>query len=131
MQTKHREIVLGTAIGVVVFLADTFMDATNDSLSFVQELRNHPAMDLYRLIFVVGGFAIGFLLWQRNKAARDFDRLRDSFNQLRHECEKRSLLVHASLQVLLTRTDFHLPAEAEQLVRRAYDCSNELQTLVR
>jgi hypothetical protein len=128
---KHREILIGTAIGVAVFIADTFMDAANEGTSFSGELRSHSSMILYRLLFVVAGFVIGWLLWQRNKAARDFDRLRETLDRLRHECEKRSLLVHASLQVLLTRTDFHLPAEAEQLVRGAYEAANELQTIVR
>ena len=128
---KYREVLIGIAIGLAIFVADTFMDAANEALSFTGELRNHPAMIFYRLLFVVAGFVIGWLAWQRNKSVRDFKRLEASIAELRHECEKRSLLLHASLQVLLTRTDFHLPAEAEQLVRRAYECSNELQTLVR
>ena len=131
MLRDKREILFGTLIGFAVFLADVFMDAANEAVSFTQELRAHPAMDLYRLLFIVAGFIIGWLLWQRNKAARDFDRLQESSTQLRHECEKKALLLHASLQLLLTRTDFHLPAEAEQLVRRAYDSSTELQALVR
>lgn len=131
MLFKYREIIFGIFIGLVVFLLDTFMDAANEALSFTEELSRHPSMVLYRLLFVVAGFILGWLLWQRNKTARDFSRLQESLDQLRHECEKRSLLLHASLQVLLTRTDFHLPAEAEQLVQRAYESSREIQALVR
>jgi len=128
---KYREIIFGIVIGLVVFLLDTFMDAANEARSFTEELGSHPSMVFYRLLFVVAGFILGWLLWQRNKTARDFGRLQESLDQLRHECEKRSLLLHASLQMLLTRTDFHLPAEAEQLVRRAYESSQEIQALVR
>jgi H+/Cl- antiporter ClcA len=128
---RYREIIFGIFIGLVVFLLDTFMDAANEALSFTEELGRHPSMVFYRSLFVVAGFILGWLLWQRNKTARDFVCLQESLDQLRHECEKRSLLLHSSLQVLLTRTDFHLPAEAEQLVRRAYESSQEIQTLVR
>jgi hypothetical protein len=128
---KYSEILAGILIGAAVFVADTFMDASSEGLSFGDELLRHPAMLFYRLLFVLAGLLLGWLLWQRNKSARDFDRLRASFDQLRKECEKRSLLLHASLQVLLTRTDFHLPAEAEELVRRAYESSNELQSLIK
>lgn len=128
---KCREILLGTLIGVAVFLADTFMDAANESLSLGAELRAHPVMVIYRFLFVIAGFVLGWLLWQRNKAARDFERIQESLNQLRRECEKRTTILHASLQLLLTRTDFHLPAEADQLVRRAYESSQEIHSLVR
>jgi hypothetical protein len=92
----------GIFIGLVVFFLDTFMDAANEALSFTEELGRHPSMVFYRSLFVVAGFILGWLLWQRNKTARDFVRLQESLDQLRHECEKRSLLLHSSLQVLLT-----------------------------
>jgi hypothetical protein len=128
---KYPEILFGILIGLGVFVVDTFMDATNEALSFTAELSSHPSMVYYRLLFVIAGFILGWLLWQRNSRTRDFRRLQESMDQLRRECGRRSVLLHASLQVLLTRTDFGLPAEAEQLVRRAYESSQEIQALVR
>ncbi len=128
---KYRQIILGIVIGLAVFIMDTFMDAANEARSFTEEIASHPSMVFYRLLFVVGGFILGWLMWQRNKTARDYHRLQESLEKLRHECGKKSLLLHTSLQVLLTRNDFRLPPEAEQLVRRAYESSQEIQSLVR
>lgn len=128
---KYREIIFGVLIGLGVFIMDTFMDASSEGLPFTDELTRHPSMVFYRSLFVLFGFILGWLLWQRNRSERDFRRLQTSLDELRHECGKRSVVLHASLQILLTRTDIGLSPEAEQLVRRAYDSSQEIQALVR
>jgi H+/Cl- antiporter ClcA len=131
MFIKYREITFGVLFGFAAVIMDTMMDASTQGRSFVSELTNYPAMVLYRVLFIVFGFILGWLLWQRNKTERDFRQLQERLDRMRQECGKRSLLMHASLQVLLTRNDLCLSQEAEELVRRAYQSSQELQNLVR
>ena len=51
--------------------------------------------------------------------------------RLQQACSKQSLLINTKIQVLLTRDDFHLSPEAQELLRGIYDSSKEIQTLVR
>ncbi len=86
-------------------------------------------MVAYRIFFIDFGLALGWLLWRKNKVERDFRRLLASIEQFRREISAPALLIHTKLQVLLTRGDLHLPPEAEEMVRYAYERSREIGTL--
>jgi hypothetical protein len=86
---------------------------------------------VYRLLFIVYGLVLGWLLWQRNSRERDFRYLAEAFKRVRLECGKIAVLIHSNLQVLLTRDDLHLSHDAVELVQAMYQRSQELQAVVK
>jgi hypothetical protein len=129
MLQKYKEITYGVLFGVGAVIIDALMDAHMDAEDFSTALVGHRAMLLYRLLFIAYGLIFGFLLWQRSRRERDFRHLAEAFKRIRLECGRIALLIHANMQLLLTRDDFHLPHEAEGLVRFAYERSHELQVI--
>lgn len=130
MLNKYKEIFYGILFGLGAGVIDSFMDAHMEGLTFWDELIQHPAMLLYRTLFVLFGLAVGCLLWQKNKREREFRDLAEVLKRFRQECGGLVLLMHVKLQVLLTRGDLNLSSEAEGLIRFVYQKSQELQTLV-
>jgi hypothetical protein len=131
MFQKYREIFYGIIIGFGAACLDTFIDGQSQGNSFFDEIAERPSMILYRVIFLLFGLVIGWLVWRNRRRERDFQRLVATAEQLHRGCSKEALLIHAKIQVLLTRDDFHLSPEAQELLRGVYDRSKELQTLVR
>ena len=130
MLDKYKEIFYGGVFGFGVSVIDTVMDARIEGLSFLDEIVQHRSMLIYRTLFILFGLALGWLLWQKNKSEREFRDLSEILKRFRQEYEGPALLMHTKLQTLLTRQDLHLPAPAEELVRFAYQKSQELQALV-
>ena len=83
--------------------------------SFWDELIQHRPMLFYRALFLLFGLVLGWLLWQKNKRERDFRRLAEALKRFHQDYGRDALLMHAKLQVLLTRPDLHLSPEAEEL----------------
>jgi hypothetical protein len=131
MLRKYRDIFYGGIIGLAAACLDTFIDAQTQGNSFGDEITQHPSMMLYRAIFLLSGLAIGFLVWRNRRRERDFQRVFTSAERLQQGCSKQSLLINTKIQVLLTRDDFHLAPEVQELLRGIYDSSKEIQTLVR
>jgi hypothetical protein len=131
MFRKYRDIFYGGIIGLAAACLDTFIDAQTQGNSFAEEVTQHPSMMLYRAIFLLSGLAIGCLVWRNRRRERDFQRIFANAERLQQGCSKQSLLINTKIQVLLTRDDFHLSPEAQELLRGIYDSSKEVQTLVR
>lgn len=131
MLQKYKEIFYGSLFGFGAGFIDTVMDARMEGLSFRDELVQHPAMLLYRALFILFGLALGWLLWQKNKREREFRDLSEILKQFRQEFGGPAVLMHTKLQVLLTRQDLHLSHEAEELVQFVYQRSQDLQSLVK
>jgi hypothetical protein len=131
MFRKYRDIFYGGIIGLAAACLDTFIDAQTQGNSFAEEITQHPSMMLYRAIFLLSGLAIGCLVWRNRRRERDFQRIFANAERLQQGCSKQSLLINTKIQVLLTRDDFHLSPEAQELLRGIYDSSKEVQTLVR
>ena len=130
MLTTYKEIVYGAVIGFIGLLLDTVMDAKAADHGFVAELRTHPAMMLYRLLFIVFGMFIGWLLWRNNQREREVRNMMDTLRHFHQEYEAQAVVLHTSLQTLLTK-DLHLPPETESLIRNAYEKSRDLQSLAK
>ena len=130
MLASYKEIVYGILFGVGAAILDIVMDARSEGQSFLGEIGGHPAMMLYRALFVLGGFLFGWLIWKNNKRERDIRELMEGLRHFHQEYEARAVVLHTELQVLLTK-DLHLSPETEQLVRTAYEKSRELQTIAR
>jgi len=130
MLALYKEIVYGIIFGVCAAVLDIMMDAHSEGQSFLGEIGGHPAMMLYRALFVLGGFLFGWLLWKNNKRERDVRELMEGLRRFHQEYEARAVVLHTELQVLLTK-DLHLSPEAEKLVRSVYEKSRELQTVAK
>jgi hypothetical protein len=131
MLQKYKEIFYGGFFGFGAAVLDTFMDARMENLSLQDELIQHGPMLFYRALFILFGLAFGWLLWQKNKREREFRDLSEILNRFRQEYGGPAILMHAKLQVLLTREDLRLSDEAEELVQFVYQRSQDLQSLVK
>ena len=131
MLNKYKEIFYGLVVGFGAAILDTAMDARMEGQSFWSEFARHPPMLFYRMLFVVFGLALGWLIWTKNKRERDFRMLAETLKRFHQDYGRNALLMHTKLQVLLTREDLHLSREAEELVGFVYQESQKLQTLVK
>jgi H+/Cl- antiporter ClcA len=131
MLDEYKEIFFGFIFGLGAAILDTAIDAREGHHSLAAELGGHPGMLLYRLLFILFGFLVGWLMWQRNKRERDYRHLTESLNRFHEQCASQIVLLHAKLQILLTREELQLQPAAEELVRSSYERTQELQTLMR
>ena len=131
MVQKYKEIAYGVAFGMGAAIMDTAMDAHIEGRNFWAELIGNPTMLLYRALFLIFGFILGYLLWQRNKRERDFRHLTETLDRFHQEYGRNVILMHAKLQVILTQENLHLSREAEELIQFVYQRSQELQALAK
>ena len=130
MLQRYKEIFYGLLFGLGASAIDVSMHASMEQQGFWTELlRPQPAMAAYRGSFIAFGLMLGWLLWRKNKVERDFRSLLETVEQFRRGISAPALLIHTKLQLLLTRGDFHLPPEAEEMVRFAYEKSREIGAL--
>jgi hypothetical protein len=129
-QTSYKEIFYGIAFGLGAAALDTLIDARQAEESFFTGITSHPGMLLYRMLFVVYGLLLGWLLWKNNQRERDLRSAMEQLRKFHREYEAQGIVLHANLQMLLTK-DLHLPAEAEALLRNAYEKSREMQALAK
>ena len=130
MLQRYKEIFYGLLFGLGASMIDTSMHASMEQQGFWTALLHpQPAMAAYRASFILFGLALGWLLWRKNKVERDFRSLLETVEQFRRGINAPALLIHTKLQLLLTRGDFHLPPEAEEMVRFAYERSREIGAL--
>ena len=129
MLQNYKEIFFGLAFGIGAVLIDTFMDAMADGNSLVDEVTEHPAMLLYRAVFIVLGLGLGWLLWRRNQRERRYRQFAQTLRTIQQESEKQTLLLRSTLQNLLIRDDVTLSDAASQMVQHAYQQTTELQRI--
>ena len=128
MFQKYKEIVYGILFGIGAACLDTFMDSRMAGNGFGAEFFLHPTMLVYRSVFVILGFVIGWLVWKNNVGARKFRHLADAVDRFHRDCARYTTLIQTKLQVLLTRDDFHLHPDARQLVEATYQGCRDLQS---
>jgi hypothetical protein len=132
MLQKYKEIFYGILFGLGACTIDTVMHARMENTSFwIEMVQPQPAMIFYRVLFILFGAALGWLLWQKNKRERDFRHLAETVEKFHRDLCAPALLMHTKLQVLLTRQDSQLSHEAEEAVRFAYERSREIQALAK
>lgn len=132
MLQRYKEVLYGLLFGIGAGIIDTAMHAQMEHGSFWTELvQPQPAMIFYRVLFLVFGMAVGWLLWQRNKRERDFRKLTETVARFHREIGGPAVLMHTKLQTLLTRQDWHLSTEAQEAVRFVYERSLEIQSIAK
>ena len=130
MLHRYKEVFYGLLFGMGASVIDVMMHASMEQQGFWMELlRPNPLMLAYRVAFIVFGLLLGWLLWRKNNAERDFRGLAETVERLQREIRQPALLIHAKMQVLLTRNDLHLPPDAEEMVRYAYEQSRKIGAL--
>ncbi len=131
MLHKYREIFFGLIFGILAFVLDLAMDATAEGNSLADELARHPGMIFYRLIFILLGLLLGWLLWRGHKAERESRQLRETLLSVQQRCGALGLLIGASLQKVLTHSEPALSEEAQRLLQEAYQRSREFQSIAK
>lgn len=131
MWQRYKEVFYGLLFGIGASAIDVSMHASMDQEGFLTELlRPNPAMVAYRVSFIAFGLALGWLLWRKNKVERDFRRLAETLERLQRGVRQSAVLIHANMQLLLTRNDLHLPPDAEKMVRDSYERMREIRAMV-
>jgi hypothetical protein len=130
MFNSYKEIVYGVMFGLAAALLDTALDARAENQSVPAEIGGHPAMMLYRMLFVLLGWFIGWLLWRDNKRERDFRQMMEEMRRFHHEYEAQAIVLHTNLQLLLTK-NLQIAPEDQALLRSTYENSRDLQTLAK
>jgi hypothetical protein len=127
---RYKEVFYGLLFGLGASVIDVFMHASMERQGFWMELiRPQPVMVAYRVFFITFGLALGWLLWRKNKVERDFRSLAERVERFQTGIRQPAYLIHAKLQLFLMRKDLQLPAEAEEMVRYAYEKSREIGDL--
>lgn len=130
MLRRYKEVFYGLLFGIGASVIDAMMHASMEGQGFWMELlRPNPLMLAYRVAFIVFGLVLGWLLWRKNKAERNFRGLAETVERLQRGIRQPAHLIHAKMQVLLTRNDLHLPPDAEEMVRYAYEQSRAIGAL--
>jgi hypothetical protein len=128
MLRRYREIFYGFLFGIGAACIDMFIDATVQNKPFLQV---SAGMTLYRMLFVLFGCILGWLLWRTNQRERQFRSLLANMEQLRREIGPPAVVIHAQTQSLLAKPGLHLPPDAEALVRVIYEQSQKLQSIAK
>lgn len=130
MLSTYKEIIYGIGFGVGAAALDTLIDAQAAGHSFIGELVRQPGILLYRGLFVLYGFLLGWLLWTNKKRERELRELVEKLRHFHQEYEAQAVVLHTNLQLLLTK-NLRLPPDAEALMRTTYEKSRDLQSLAR
>ncbi|HVH89584.1 MAG TPA: hypothetical protein VM912_22900 [Terriglobales bacterium] len=130
MFSGYKEIVYGVVFGFAAAILDTALDGRAEGQTLLAEIGSHPVMMLYRVLFVVLGFLIGWLLWRNNNREREFRQTMEQVRRFHHDYEAEAVVLHTQLQLLLTK-NLQVSPEDQALLRSAYEKSRDLQTLAR
>ena len=128
MQKSHREIFYGLLFGVGAALLDTLIDAVVQDKGF---LDIPTLMIFYRLLFVLFGLLLGWLLWRKNTSEREFRSLQDQVQELRHKIGAPTTVIYTQAQLLLGRDAAQLSPQIQSVVRTIYEQSQKLQSIER
>ena len=128
MLKNHREIFYGLLFGVGAALLDTLIDAVMQDKAFLDV---PTGMIFYRLLFVLFGLLLGWLLWRKNTSEREFRSLQDQVQDLRHKIGAPATMIHTQAQLLLGRDAAQLSPQVQSVVRTIYEQSQKLQSIER
>ena len=128
MFRRYKEIFYGLMFGLGAAFIDTFVDATTQHKAFWDF---GLGMLLYRAVFVLFGFMLGWLLWRNNQSERESRSLIAAMQKLKSDIGPPAVIIHAQTQLLLTKSGAGLPPEIEGIVRSIHEQSVKLQSIVK
>ena len=130
MLSSYREIVYGVGFGLGAAALDTAIDTRGSGETFFAGIGHHPGMMVYRLLFVLFGLLLGWLLWRNNQREREMRELMEKLRHFHQQYEADAVMLHTNLQLLLSK-NLNLPADGEALLRDTYEKSRTLQSIAR
>jgi hypothetical protein len=125
---RHREIFYGLLFGFGAAILDTWIDSRAQNRPFWDV---PIGMTLYRLLFILFGFVLGWLLWRKNTGERACRSLQDEVQELRQKISAPITVIHAQAQLLLGQHAAQLSPEVQSEVRIIYEQSQKLQSIQR
>ena len=128
MLRRYKEILYGLIFGLGAAFIDTFVDASTEHKAFWDF---GLGMLLYRGLFVLYGFILGWLLWRNNQSERESRSLIAAMQKLQSDIGPAAVVIHAQTQLLLARSGTPLPPEIEVIVRSIYEQSLRLQSIAK
>jgi len=128
MLKDYKEIFYGLIFGLGAAFIDTFVDASTQHKAFWDF---GLGMALYRGLFVLFGFILGWLLWRNNQSERESRSLIAAMQKLQGDIGPATVIIHAQIQLLLTRSGTPLPQEIEVIVRSIHEQSLKLQSIAK
>jgi hypothetical protein len=128
MLKRYREIFFGFLFGIGAACIDMFTDAKMQDKPFWDV---SVGMTLYRMLFVLFGCVLGWLLWRKNQRERQFRSLLADMKKLCSEIGPPTVMIHAQTQSLLAKPGLRLPPDAETMIRAIYQESQKLQSIAR
>jgi hypothetical protein len=128
MLRRYKEIFYGVIFGLGAACIDTFVDAATQHRAFWDF---GLGMLLYRGLFVLFGFILGWLLWRNNQNEREFRSLTATLQKFQREIGPPALIIHAQTQLLLAKPGAPLPPDIEERVRSIHEQSLKLQSIIK
>lgn len=128
MLRHYKEIFYGLIFGLGAAFIDTFVDARMEHKAFWDF---GLGMVLYRGLFILFGFILGWLLWRNNQSEREFRSVIAAIQKLQHDFGAPTVIIHAQTQLLLAKSGNPLPPEIEAIVRSIHEQSLKLQALAK
>ncbi len=128
MLSRYREIFYGFLFGIGAAGIDMFTDAKMQDKPFLDV---STGMVLYRILFVLFGCVLGWLLWRKNQRERQFRSLLAAMKKLCSEIGPPTVMIHAQTQSLLTKPGLGLPPDAQTMIRAIYEESQKLHSIAR
>lgn len=125
MLKRYREIFYGVLFGIGAACIDMFTDAKMQGKQFWDV---SAGMTLYRMLFVLFGCILGWLLWRKNQRERQYRSLLAAIEKLRGQIGPPAVMIHAHTQSLLAKPGLLLPPDAEAVLRAIYEESQKLQS---
>lgn len=132
MLNRYKEIFYGLLLGLGACGIDVVMHSRMEERGLWDEAFRFDVMPfLYRLLFIVFGLALGFLMWTRSSREREFRRLAEIYERFHREVADPAFLIHAKCEELLWLNEAELPAKARESVRFVYDKVRTIESLAK
>ncbi len=128
MLRRYKEIFYGLLFGLGAACIDTLVDAGTQHRAFWDF---GLGMLLYRAVFVLFGFTLGWLLWRNNQSEREFRSMIETVQKLQANIGPPTVIIHAQTQLLLTQSGAPLPPEIEGIVKSIHEQSMKLQSIAK
>lgn len=130
MLNRFREILYGGLFGLVAAAIDIAMHTRMAGHGLVEELlQPHPGMMFYRILYLVFGTVLGWMLWQRNDKERAFRDQLGQFRDLIDLFDGHATVIYTDAQMLLMGCTGAPPEDAVMRVRDLNDHMHKIRAL--
>lgn len=130
MLHRYREILYGGFFGLGAAMIDIAMHARMTGRGFIEEfLQPEPGMTFYRMLYLVFGTGVGWLLWRTNHKERAFRLLLRQFRHLLDLFDGHATVVYANAQMVLMKGTPAPPDDAVHGIRELHDHMQKIRDL--